>query len=279
MRMHWRRWAILAIVLPVYTCFIAWILVALVLLLSDSDELGVMFSPRAWELDQLGDLWILIGVPTVVLVASQAMFLVPIIAGPPSRGALGHPLKVTLVAAGLVAAVLTVGLGYAAVGVIQLAGTSRTGLKPEDVVEVNSDSGWLIGLLGVIVVSWLVWSLALIVFARRHQGRNVLARVIGLLFAGTIIEVLIVVPIDVMLRRRTDCYCVVGSFWSLTLSAWALLWLTGPGIIIGALARRHRLWIETHCASCGYAKGPSPGERCPECGFAWEAAADPERPG
>ena len=80
-----------------------------------------------------------------------------------------------------------------------------------------------------------------------------------------------VLPIDLMVRRRTDCYCGTGTFISMCFSAVALLWLTGPGIVIALTHRRRRTARQTHCGRCGQAKGPSPGPVCPECGYAWVA--------
>jgi ribosomal protein S27AE len=54
------------------------------------------------------------------------------------------------------------------------------------------------------------------------------------------------------------------------LSAWALLWLCGPGaFLVLSRKKRRRAWARTHCTKCGYERGPSLAERCPECGHAW----------
>jgi hypothetical protein len=92
------------------------------------------------------------------------------------------------------------------------------------------------------------------------------------LLAGTVVETVVVLPVDIMMRRRTECYCSTGTFYSLCLSAWALLWLCGPGAFLALTSRRRRAWAAEHCARCGYAKGPSPGERCSECGMEWGEA-------
>ena len=83
------------------------------------------------------------------------------------------------------------------------------------------------------------------------------------------VEVLVVLPIDAMVQRRSDCYCAAGTFWSLCASAVALLWLTGPGIVFAVTMRRRGMARKTNCAGCGQLKGPSPGPVCPECGYSW----------
>ena len=88
-------------------------------------------------------------------------------------------------------------------------------------------------------------------FVRGYQGR-----------------VLAVIPIDIMVRRRTDCYCATGTFYSLVITILAAIWLGGPGVAILYLRRRRRL-ANVSCVRCGYPKGPSPSPLCPECGYEW----------
>jgi hypothetical protein len=133
-------------------------------------------------------------------------------------------------------------------------------------------------MLIAAAISWLFWTVLLVRFVRRRQGQGVFGRIVGLLLGGTILEVVVVLPLDILVRRRTDCYCATGSFWTLCLSAWALLWLTGPGIVLALTSKRRRLWWDAHCMQCGYEKGPSPGERCPECGFEWSQGTNDAKP-
>jgi hypothetical protein len=99
-----------------------------------------------------------------------------------------------------------------------------------------------------------------------------LGRLSAWLLAGTLIELLVVLPMDIMVRRRTSCYCWSGSYYALCTAAIATLWLAGPGVVIALRSRRRRLWSETHCEACGYEKGPRPAEACPECGAAWTSS-------
>jgi hypothetical protein len=91
----------------------------------------------------------------------------------------------------------------------------------------------------------------------------------GLLLGGTIVELVIVIPIDVLVRHKTSCHCSTPSFHATWFATLALLWLTGPGLLVAALSRRRKPWLEKHCASCGYPKGKEPGPQCPECGYSW----------
>lgn len=274
---------LLAIGLPLYCAFIMWFLIFVVLMLvtDDANErlnvVRVMFSPGRWQLDQ-GEAWVVFGIPGAALLATQAMFVMPLVSMRPLQAGRAGSLRLSMVGAGFVAAALTLGLALGLFGLMQLLVANWSGEADPSDADVPGQR--LIGamLIAVMVLSWLFWSIVLMAFARRRDGRGVIPRVAGLLLGGTIAEVLVVLPLDIMVRRRTDCYCATGSFWTLCLSAWALLWLTGPGIVLALTSKRRRLWWETHCMNCGYEKGPSPGERCPECGFEWSPETNSAKP-
>ncbi len=274
----------IAIVFPLYAGLLAWLGTFLMFGLfftqeGDWDEMWIMFRPGDWELDELFWWWLC----GVVLCAAQLVFLLPVVARKPLEFGRAKSLKVSMVIAGFVAMALTLGLALAVAGLMQLIVASRLGLKHVEQPDFPGEWWFGTGFLALIVVSWLVWSILLIRFARRRQGFGIFGRVVGLLLGGTIAEVLVVLPLDIMVRRRTDCYCATGSFWTLCLAGWSLLWLAGPGIVIAVMSKRRRWWFDTHCRMCGYEKGPAPAERCPECGYEWkvldgERAAPLKRP-
>lgn len=235
------------------------------------EVIRVFLSPWEWELRE-PQMWLILATPAVIMAATQYIFLIPVLRMRPHQGGRAKSLMASMIAAGAVGAALAFGLYMGAFALAQHIISRRDGLRvPEDVDLFDAAVGVPLSI-GVVIVGWVIWSVALLVFARRRQGRGVLGRVVGLLLGGTIIEVLVVLPVDIMIRRRTDCYCATGSFWTLCIASWALLWLAGPGAVIALTSRRRRAWWELHCEMCGYARGPSPGERCPECGDAWSAA-------
>jgi hypothetical protein len=274
--MH-RRWIIIVAILPGYVALLAWVMTFGGLLLADTkdwhDVCNFMFSPMQWEIGDTAFL-LLVGIPASVLALSQVAFLVPLVRVRHPVGGKAKSLRLSLVAAGLVAALLTVGLlaSFHAFSQVLVSTASGRFDDPLDVELLDADV--IVGGLAIAVVfSWLLWSVALMGFARRRAGNGVLGRTIGYLLGGTIVEVGIVLPIDIMIRRRTDCYCGSGTFWALCASGWALLWLAGPGILLAVISKRRRTWWELHCESCGYEKGPRPAEKCPECGHSWTAQA------
>jgi hypothetical protein len=205
--------------------------------------------------------WSSAGVVAAIVVAAQLLFLLPLASKHPPRGERSRPLLVSLVIGGAIAACLTFGLMAALLELVSLVTGSETGELVDEVIFDDE-----IVPLVMIAGSWALWSALLLLFARGIWADRALGRLVAALFGGTLVEALLVVPIDVMVRRRTDCYCGTGTFLALVAASFATLWLTGPGIVIVLASKRHRRWRRTHCSRCGHAMGPSPGRVCPECG-------------
>ncbi|MDY7107483.1 MAG: hypothetical protein SYC29_02495 [Planctomycetota bacterium] len=271
----WRRWIIRIFALVLYLAFFMAGAVLLFGLLIDGfnglgDAIELIVSPREW--DPVLAVWL--GGPVLVLVTSQWLFLVPACLKRPELGQQSRSLTLSILAVAVVVAALTVGLVYGVgEGIVYLTGESGVigSFAPDNGDPVwRQIVGWSLMPFVLWPLSWLFWTPILMVFARRRVGHGRWGRLIGLLLGGTILELLIIIPLDVMVRRRTDCYSYSGTLIGLMCSAFALVWLAGPGIVIPLTSRRRRLWAESYCMNCGYAKGPSPGDRCPECGHAWK---------
>ncbi len=270
---RWRVGILLLIVLPVY----AWVQMGIAICICffiaepgavDFEYASDIFNPLFWV--DAGDPSVLLVIlPGFLLAATQVAFLLPVFSRR-VRGntQTGRPLKLSIIAAALAGAILTVGLLYSFVELwiddepFPWNWASDLGLDEEI-------CGSLI-IWGQIVIGWFIWSVILLLFMGRGNPRTLHRRLVMVIFAGTLIELLITIPIDIMVRRRTDCYCATGSFIALCCSVWAIFWLCGPGAVLLLTRKRRRLWGDTHCLNCGYAKGPSPGPRCSECGYDWD---------
>ncbi len=226
-----------------------------------TNSFDVMSQPEWWAY----------GLPAAAVISvTQYLFLLPVVHLRPPDGTRPKSLAWSLGVGALLAAIITAALGLA---VVELGGSLLHGdFRTDPWQDELLSEVWLWpALLLTLVGSWVFWTMLLLIFARRLWADTALGRLVVLLLGGTIVELLVVLPIDVMVRRRTDCYCAAGTFWSLCVSAVGLLWLTGPGIVFALTARRRRLARVTHCGSCGQSKGPSPGPVCPECGYEWLA--------
>jgi hypothetical protein len=276
-----RRWIILALLLPIYIAIIAEIGFVLCFTVLGSDDgdgvfggVGELFVDHAEKLSwpftrPAGRASVL--APAAVLAVTQLVFLLPVLRPRILQRQQGKPLLWSVIAAGFVGAMLTTGLFFTIVEASSFVTGDRDPV--DDLFESLFSSQqqifqtWLVWPF--VLASWLLWLPLLIVFTRRTSNPRWITRIVTWLLAGTILELLIVVPLDIMVRRRTSCYCGTGTAFALCLSVCSLLWLSGPGIVLALTSKRRRWWLETHCVSCGYEKGPNPAKRCPECGYEW----------
>lgn len=256
-----RRWVIFLAVLPFYlfALVMAFVLALFVIAVDDWADVRPMEALETLG-QMLGDpaFWAYFGGTAAIVTAVQMVFLIPVLSDVPPRRDRSHSLRVSLVLIALVAAALTAGIGFALVEVFEL----WIGMTIEE-----ARIGWVIAVpLVMLVVGWALWSVVLLIFVRDIWADRTLGRLIGLLLAGSLLEVVTVLPLDIMVRRRTDCYCGEGTFFTLCLAAVAGIVLTGPGIVIALTSSKHRSWRTTHCNGCGHPMGPTPGANCPECG-------------
>ena len=262
-----RRWLIILVGLPFYTfvMMVTGSAVVVALVVDDWSDVRLLELPGAFAaMVTAKDWWSIVGPTALVLVALQGVFLIPMFSRRPPRERRGKSLTASLLVAGALAGALTMGLGGGVLELIDLIGLTGS-------TSVQKDDLWVIPLT-MLAVGWIVWSVLLVLFVRGIWADRTLGRLVGFLFAGTVMETIVILPLDVMVRRRTDCYCGTGTFVALGFCGLATLWLTGPGVVIALLSHRHRRWRDDHCGKCGYPKGPSPGPRCAECGSEWGPA-------
>ncbi len=243
------KWTIVTIFWIVQAA-VGYLLTPLVLL-----EVGSFWE---WE-SKVTDLnfmsWVLGSI--VVFTVLQACFLFPV--RRPTPAGSGASLKFSLAIAGLLAVLLAAGaVGLAIDALI---------LMEVQLPDVRNTEFWF---LGMIVAAWVPATLLLWSFVNSRRPESALARIAARLFLGTVIEAVATVPIAVMIRRKTSCYCGTGSFFSLIVCV-GIGWFTlGPAIFLPMIAKRRQRWYGGHCGACGYdMRGCMNAERCPECGTGW----------
>lgn len=174
------------------------------------------------------------------------------------------PLMLSMAIAGLSAGLLLGGIVLGAASAAELLGW-----------RAGEDDLWY-SAVALVLLSWPVGTLLLWSFARHRPPEAALSRIASRLFVGTIVEAAAIIPLDVMVRRKSDCYCGEGTFWALS-ACWAIGFLVlGPAIWLLPLSRRRRRLYLGRCVACGYdMSGCRDADRCPECGAGWRAAAGP----
>ncbi len=197
----------------------------------------------------------------------QVIFVAPLV-GPIRLAPSGRSLRASVIVAALVAGFLFLALVGSGMEAIVLfshpssppsSGFSGPDPSPFDFMQ------WEIG---VIIVAWLICSsiMAFLLWNASHtRNPNALGRWTRRLFAGTVIELVLSIPIFLIVRRKTDCFCSLWSFGSIIIGLVGLLWLCGPAAILLATRASRRAWGGGVCGNCGYERR-SASERCSECG-------------
>lgn len=214
-----------------------------------------------------GEYWIAAVCVCAGFIVLQLMMLLPV-RRPRPRLKRGWPLWFAVGAAGLCGAVLA--------GAIVAAAISITMLVDKDEL-YSMLLTWL--FLPTMIVGWLVATPLLHAFARRHLAAGhthefTLQRISALLFKGTLIEAALIIPLDIMIRRKTNCYSGTSTFWAMTMCIGVGLVSLGPAVLLPIFGRRNKPWFAQHCDACGYdmtgiAAAPGAQPRCPECGTGW----------
>ena len=207
--------------------------------------------------------WVLLAfIPGGLIAATQFLFLVPLVDVRVSLRRTGKPWLIGMLGAAFAAAMASTALLLALVDLAWL-------IRFREGREFGDYPGLALVVLGTLACTWVVWTPLLVVFSRRWPHRTMPGRLVGLLLGGTLLELLVILPVDIVVRHRNSCYCATTSYQATWIAGLVLLWLAGPGVFIALTSKRRRAWLEHHCHHCGYRKGPSPGPRCPECGREW----------
>lgn len=215
----------------------------------------------------------------------QVIFVAPLV-GPLRLAPSGRSLRASIIVAALVAGFLFLALVVSGMEAIVLFSPSSSppslsigGPSPSlfDFIPWGTDEGWM--LFGEIVIAWLTCSsiMAFLLWNAGHtRNPNALGRWTRRLFAGTLIELVLSIPIFLIVRRKTNCECALWSFWSIITGLVGLLWLCGPAAILLATRASRRAWGHTVCGNCGYERR-SASARCSECGYEFKDHMSPSQ--
>ncbi len=132
---------------------------------------------------------------------------------------------------------------------------------------------WKVMIVGTPLLGWIAATPLVFAFARRGPAESQVSRLANRLFIGTVVELVVTIPLFAMIRRRSSCFCSEGTFWSLILCGSIGLITLGPAIFLLPIGRSRRRYADGCCPACGYDMNATPkADRCPECGAGWRAA-------
>lgn len=183
------------------------------------------------------DLWVALAGFHLVAFGLQALLLEPTLR-PVARRTRGTSILVSVGVAGVLAAVLAGALLFAVV----------------DAFALYEDPRSATAFFAVVTSAWIAGTLLFRSFVRRRpraSPEELIGSIARFLLVGTAFEALAQIPLDVLIRRRTECYCFSASIvgWSLCIGVGLVVF--GPAVLLPVLVRRRAAWYAERCDTCG----------------------------
>ena len=223
-----------------------------------------LVSLAYWQFDVTGKIWL------VAIAAVWATLTVAFLAPITGRVQLlqhGRSIRSSVAVAVLMGSVIC-GLIMGALFEGVLALMTSTEEEFHGLQRLSSSVG-SIAVIGAWIVGGALWAIFLrrAGSSRNPAGLDLLLRRI---LAGTAVELVLGLPIALLIRRRSECYCSTATFFNFAFGTAALLWICGPWSVLFLTRKARANWSRTACASCGYPRR-SGGSECSECGQAFAA--------
>jgi len=172
----------------------------------------------------------------------------------------GRPLKSSIIAAGVMSMLLTTGL-------IALLLELPNWWEP--IMDTESHLKAILPWC-VMLVIWGGWTWIFFTYWKQGDRYTQLGKMIRGLVVGSILEIVVAVPVHVWAVRQRECYCCRGTYTTLILAGTVLIWVFGPGIILLYMREKYRrMKLMPTCPQCGYdlkeLSGSGETGQCPEC--------------
>lgn len=128
---------------------------------------------------------------------------------------------------------------------------------------------------GMLAACWLAWGVLLWVYTRRWTRWQFLFRLSAALLAGSLAELIAVVPAHIIVSRRPGCLVGLSTALGIIAGLNVMFFSFGPAVVLLCLRPRLRRQLDPNlCQICGYDLRASE-NRCPECGTAFERMPTP----
>jgi hypothetical protein len=173
-----------------------------------------------------------VAVYLVVFFLSQWFFLCPRRIWKVKVQPQGRPMKASAIAAAFAIALLSVGLLYSLLDLLPEAAFEDAPYFSCACFSLNYI------LLLIPLALWCFWSVIFCIYWRQSDHYTWVGKVLRALFAGSILELFVSIPVYV--TRQEDCYCARGSYTGLVFGATVLLWAFGPGVFLLFIREKRR---------------------------------------
>jgi len=146
----------------------------------------------------------------------------------------GRPLKTSIFAAGLMATLLSTG-GISLLLEFPDWWQPLIGEKDDSFYTYSTPIIW-----AVMIVIWAVWARVFFIYWKQGDRYTQSGKMIRGLVAGSILEIIVAVPVHIWATRQRECYCCRGTYTTLILASTVLIWAFGPGIILLYMREKYR---------------------------------------
>jgi hypothetical protein len=143
----------------------------------------------------------------------------------------GRPLKTSVFAAGVMAMLLTTGMISL---LLELPNWW------EKLMDVNNGNLIFTSIYGTMFIIWGIWACIFFVYWKQGDRYTQFGKMIRGLIAGSILEIMVAVPVHIWATRQRECYCCRGTYTTLVLAGTVLIWAFGPGIILLYMREKYR---------------------------------------
>lgn len=142
----------------------------------------------------------------------------------------GRPLKSSVFAAGVMSMLLTTGMISL---LLEFPNWWEKIMEADSLLIIAS-------VYGTMLIIWGIWAWIFFIYWKQGDRYTQSGKMIRGLVAGSILEIMIAVPVQIWATRQRDCYCCRGSYTTLVLAGTVLIWAFGPGIILLYMREKYR---------------------------------------
>jgi hypothetical protein len=95
--------------------------------------------------------------------------------------------------------------------------------------DATSGSMWKLGWVEFALV-WLLWALIFRRWSRGTEPGGLIKKMTGVLYKGSILELLVAVPTHIMVRQREYCCAGLATFFGIAMGVAVMLFAFGPAV-------------------------------------------------
>lgn len=174
--------------------------------------------------------WIFIA----IMLAGQAALLGISVRADSKRPVTKKPVIFPVVASGLLATLLILGIVAAIMEVATKEPNIALGIltltQPSDAKEFLSDGKAAYFSIAGFLLVWVIWAVVFYRWSKKLEPRTFVEKQCKFLFAGSVLELLVAVPTHIVARSKDYCCAGFSTFVGIALGISVMIISFGPGI-------------------------------------------------